>query len=482
MSTTLLLHFPLGRFHANPWGRHVNEGEVEIPPSPWRLLRALYAVWQTRAPELTADDVHELLARLAEPPTFHVPRHSIAHTRHYYPDSKSGTDRTFDAFAVFDPSIPLGVTWTRELPPSMRATLSRLAASLPYLGRADSICEATLVDGWRPSGDHQSWAEVGVAESVPRNAQATAVLAPMMPLQMDALIARPVDVRRGGLLFPLGTRFVGYQRNGELSAITRRRPAAFPATGVRFDVLQTAMPPDTDALIYTDLLRQAALAKLNAPQDNRPRTMLGGRNADGAKMEGHDHAHYLPIFEERRLAGFVVWVPGELDERELGAVLRVRQLWSSQDRRRADGQRSQHPSAARTGSGVLHVRAGGHGRVGDVAGHLGGRTCVWRSLTPFVPSRYPGRQPWAEFVKAEIIRELASRRFPAPVDIRASEDRDWREFVRYRPSQRFSRDPQRRHVNRTGCFVELTFAEPLDGPLALGYLSHFGLGLFGPAR
>jgi len=26
------LEFPAGRYHANPWGRNVNEGEVEWPP------------------------------------------------------------------------------------------------------------------------------------------------------------------------------------------------------------------------------------------------------------------------------------------------------------------------------------------------------------------------------------------------------------------------------------------------------------------
>ncbi|MBV9143342.1 MAG: type I-U CRISPR-associated protein Cas5/Cas6 [Pseudonocardiales bacterium] len=102
MPTTLVLRFPWGRYHATPWGRHVNEGAVELPPSPWRLLRALYAVWCARAPELDEQTVHALLARLAAPPTFHVPRHSVSHTRHYLPDMahRSGApsvDRTLDA-------------------------------------------------------------------------------------------------------------------------------------------------------------------------------------------------------------------------------------------------------------------------------------------------------------------------------------------------------------------------------------------------
>jgi len=36
--------FIAGRYHATPWGRHVNEADVEWPPSPWRIIRSLIAV------------------------------------------------------------------------------------------------------------------------------------------------------------------------------------------------------------------------------------------------------------------------------------------------------------------------------------------------------------------------------------------------------------------------------------------------------
>ena len=52
--TTLAFRFPLGRYHANPWDRAVNEGATEWPPSPWRILRALVATWHTRWPDLPA--------------------------------------------------------------------------------------------------------------------------------------------------------------------------------------------------------------------------------------------------------------------------------------------------------------------------------------------------------------------------------------------------------------------------------------------
>jgi len=60
--------FPSGRFHATPWGRHVNEGATEWPPSPWRFLRALVAAWKRKLDDqLRQADVEKLLRALKAP-------------------------------------------------------------------------------------------------------------------------------------------------------------------------------------------------------------------------------------------------------------------------------------------------------------------------------------------------------------------------------------------------------------------------------
>src|SRR5690606_41364458 len=47
-----LHYFPTRRssdlYHATPWGSHANEAEIEWPPSPWRILRALVASWHRK--------------------------------------------------------------------------------------------------------------------------------------------------------------------------------------------------------------------------------------------------------------------------------------------------------------------------------------------------------------------------------------------------------------------------------------------------
>jgi CRISPR-associated protein Csb2 len=449
MTTTLVLRFPSGQYRATPWGRHVNERAAELPPSPWQVLRALYAVWRTRAPELDAETVHALLARLAEPPTFHVPMHGISHN-----------------VAVFERDAELGVHWPFELTTPQRAALNRLAGSIPYFGRADSLCSGFLPAEWEPVS-HETWVPVDVAESVVDDAVVTSVLAPKLPLQLDALLARPVDVRKGGLLFPAGTHLLAYQRSRSAPRPhpqSRRR--AEVVTAVRFSVLQAGMPPQTDSLVYTDLLRQGALNKLGGLRLERAHTQLGGRTADDKPMVGHGHAHYLPLITDRRLSGLVVWVPNGLLDDELKALTSVDRLYTPVN----PGWR-------------LIIRVAGIGTPEQVAPELVAQcpATVWRSVTPFTPSRYPKRHAsQLDHIRTEVANELRNRGLPALCAVTLLPGEDWLSWRRYRPSALMRRDPRQRQATRGSTFLQIELADPTDGPLALGQLSHFGLGLLIP--
>ncbi|HEY5953783.1 MAG TPA: type I-U CRISPR-associated protein Csb2, partial [Terrimicrobiaceae bacterium] len=109
------LRFLAGRFHATPWGRHVNEGANEWPPAPWRLLRSLIAAWKSRLDDdISRDDAEAILRTLAEPPEFHLPSAGAGHTRHYMPWFKKGPgDKTlvFDAFVALPPESEVIALW-----------------------------------------------------------------------------------------------------------------------------------------------------------------------------------------------------------------------------------------------------------------------------------------------------------------------------------------------------------------------------------
>ena len=110
MPITIAVRFLAGRYHATPYGHHVNEGLIEWPPSPWRLLRALISVgytsgaWSGAGPPTVARGLIEKLS--AELPHYHVPSAIGAHSRHYMPvgvlDSKTKIEKTtlvFDTWA-----------------------------------------------------------------------------------------------------------------------------------------------------------------------------------------------------------------------------------------------------------------------------------------------------------------------------------------------------------------------------------------------
>ena len=156
---TLLLTFPARRYHATPFGHHVNEGVIEWPPSPWRLLRALLAVgyatqgWEAvfsepvrSVPPPVAASLIEKLAGVL--PTYTLPPAIGAHTRHYMPvarldGDREGTTLVFDTWAQIEKG-ELAVTWQVALDAAESELLGRLVGALGYLGRSESWVTARL--------------------------------------------------------------------------------------------------------------------------------------------------------------------------------------------------------------------------------------------------------------------------------------------------------------------------------------------------
>src|ERR1700681_2435597 len=144
--------FPAGRYHATAWGRHVNEGVPEWPPSPYRLVRALYDAWKRKRPEWEEPRVNSLLSTLSSaPPLYRLPDATVSHTRSFLskneedPQSKT---LIFDGFVVLSPRSTVLMGWP-EAALDVRASndLDKLLSVLNYLGRSESWIEARVVPG-----------------------------------------------------------------------------------------------------------------------------------------------------------------------------------------------------------------------------------------------------------------------------------------------------------------------------------------------
>lgn len=458
MTVGLTIGFPWGRFHATPWDKAVNEGVPEWPPSPWRLLRALYATWKNRLPELPAERVEPLLSLLSAPPSFHAPNTVVAHTRHYYEDSSGKKGLVFDPVVVLPLDGELDVLWEVDLDEEEQATLALLAGQLTYLGRADSICEARPFEEGRPLDGRRFLPGPGQ--------DGMSLLAPQQPLRIETLLSRAVDIRQRRLLDPPGTIWLAYhsvdpQYEKQRASVPVQRKASSDPEMVRWRISAPALPSIWAAVTMGEALRSSALSRFGTPSS----PTLAGKGEDGSPLRGdHRHAHYLATDEDGdgRIDHLTVWAPEKFSQEELSALLWINVLRGFQ-----------------FASDFRPVRLGliGLGSASEVGRPLYGQSTVWVSHTPFVPTRHRKREDPQEFIEDQIGKELVRRGKDAStlktVSMVMPRAGGWLHYRR----RRMSEGPE---SNRYGLGLRLEFSQAIEGPLALGAFSHFGLGLFLP--
>ncbi len=466
VSTAIALEFPWGRYHATPWGRSANEAQVEWPPSPWRILRALVAAWHWHAPDLDRALVESLLGKLAAPPRFHVPPYTIAHTRHYMPDethrsgSSAGRFKRLDAFVVTDRGATLVVEFPVDLDPVERQALARLCDGIAYLGRAESIVDARLLDG-------EPVPPLGApSEVADDSAPGEPTLAPRLPLDVKELTKLPGTVIRERRRRPAGARVLKYVRPEPWRPETKRRVETRRPdrpTALRFAITGRPQPPCQVAVAVGDLVHRAFTKR--APGS----TAITGRLADGSPAGGtHSHAHYLAVDcdGDRRLDTLIVWAPAGFTEEEVDAVAsRPTRLWARKE-------------AALGLGGECWVTFETAGAVQELFPSWSEPSSSFVSVTPYAPVRHNRRgrraRPIEEFVMDDLGYELRYRGHDVPlVRMTFVTDHPWASYRRYRVDETL-RDARRSFGLR------LELEAPVPGPLALGQLSHFGLGLFRP--
>ncbi|HXF83667.1 MAG TPA: type I-U CRISPR-associated protein Csb2 [bacterium] len=462
MATAVEIRFVASRFHATPWGHHVNEAALEWPPSPWRLLRAIAAgLMRSGADRETA---RRVLGPLLDPPAYHLPEASAAHTRQYMPWEKTRgkTERVlvFDAFLATQ--NPVFAIWSGDV--ADRDLLDRALRAVGYLGRSQSWAEFRIVDDPPEPNCRPVAAD---ARTSPMD-EVVRVLAadPDDARAFDGLFARTDDVRERGLERPPGTRWVRYTRPRIVLDPPRRRSGARGAlqrtpTAAVYLVQSAALPPLTDALAVTELLRMSAMSWFGRLHGGTASSILSGKDAAGQPLEGHRHAFYLATDEDgdRRVDRLVVFAAAGLGPAEQEALASVREL---------------KPGRGRP---EIHLHLLGFGDPARFRSPVFGRATLWRSHTPFLPIRHPkvrgpeGNRRILDHPTEQLELELRRRGIPLPVRIRAVRSARWLEFRIHR----------RGDAGPPGAWgFEIELAEPVDGPIALGRLCHFGMGLFLP--
>ena len=539
MATAIAFRFPGGRYHATPWDAHVNEAAIEWPPSPWRILRALVAVWHRKLEpeEYPEHGLARLIERLAaEAPAYRLPPATRSHARHYMPAPEKRT-LIFDAFASVDPGADLIVAWpgvTLEEPE--RALLAALLDRIGYLGRAESWAEARLLNGWdgkvnctpeKRTGEQaeQSVAEGMAADSageeatrsgaedppvdwraddaagddaakglsagepikliapVPapiysqwrqqmvdelgagprRTAKQRRLLATLPERLVDALRLDTADIQAAGWNHPPGAAFVRYRRPADSfrPAPRLRIPVAHRhTTYVRMALYGKPLPRIEDAVRIGEIMRWAAIRQAQA--------VVGEDGSLPSELTGHDlppdsthgHAFYLP--EDADGDGFIdhvlIHAPAGLSSTAILALGRVDRLW-------------------RDGAEWKAVMESHGARLDRDRSVYGGRSRVWTSATPYL---HPWHAKNGFGVRQQVERECGERGLPQVTDVEVLEA--IRVHDRLRRAVHFHRFRSKRGLvqpDTRGRFLRITFAEEVEGPVALGFGCHFGLGVMG---
>jgi len=521
---TIQIEFLAGRYHATPWDSQVNEGMVEWPPSPWRIMRTLIATWYGKCTdEVDETVIRSLIQKMASVlPEFYLPSSTSSHVRHFMPGYRDkDRDRVLDAFMC--PLGPAYVHWPiNGMSEDEAGALALLTSRTNFLGRSESWVEMKVIEGKgpepnvRPSpiikerdeavrllipvadSDYLAWKNGEVDKEIEAIRQVRTgkgkgslttkaeekerkKLSESYPeniwnsLQMDTS-----EMRSKGWNIPPGSAWVQYSRiKGAMSWTPPPRTSLTRADRpllAKFGVQSSVAPSLTKAVSLAERVHDALVSLSGASP------VFTGCDEQGKPLKGHRHAS---IYCRSAKAGgskrgeiteVFVYCPDGFDIRERAALESLSKVW---------------------GYGGYDVALRLHGMGSpeeiDFQGDTFSEGKIWSSYTPFVATRHAkatrtgipkrdenGLQKGTP--EHDLIRLLMLEGFPRPTSV----TRLTSAVVSGRPVlwQEFTRD--RRHGDGlkgedTGTGFRVEFPVPVRGPVAVGYGCHFGLGLFLPS-
>lgn len=530
------IEFVARRYHATPWDAHVNEGRIEWPPSPWRLLRALIAVgynklgWTDAPSPAAAGCVNKLAGCAAE---FALPVGTASHTRHYMPVRSGRSEKkakVFDSFIRFaSPDDSIWIKFDVELTDEETSELRQLVEGLAYLGRAESWVEARLVSSSDVDQDISTrWVRLA-DESDTRRVR---LLAPLAANDYSAWRER--EVANAQAVAERDLEASASQRGNKVTPAARKKAlskaeSVFPASVV--DSLQRdnavwqsegwPRPPGSrwvDYAIPDGMLKTPPVVTVApSPKYDRPTTILLAIDGEGKRgtlrprirrslplmellhNEAVRYAGKLGLGHLPELTGtdaggtplggshrHAHWLPMSL--MQPGAIDHVLAYAPGGFSPAALRAISSIRWAYAKGISALSVNMVGRGSMDDVREQLSrsvsltahglsivDESAIWHTATPMVLRKYFQRRG-KKTVEGQVREELSERGFPDPVSIEV-----W-------PQQRLAEHKLKGFVLRRGpkkrqppaersWGISITFDRPISGPINLGYASHYGLGM-----
>ncbi|MDE0265631.1 MAG: type I-U CRISPR-associated protein Csb2 [Thaumarchaeota archaeon] len=481
----IAIRFIHGRYHATPWGKHVNEGVPEWPPTPWRVLRAIIAAWKRVRPDLADEVVWPILQKLAfEPPAYGLPDASVSHTRHYMPANQKKVFLIMDTFVVMG-QRPVYMVWNNvTLNPDESSLLEMMLSNIHYLGRAESWCDISIA----PSTPSCNCLILSEGQSMNPSQEIVRVLAPNRHAcfeDLDATAAGSENLKSitvttktlqdNKYADPPGSRWLLYARPQncfEPRNDTQAKTSSNRVTLVRYAVTGATRPDVRDTLRIGDMTRTACMSRYGKAKNGESSATFTGKDADGHPLTDHMHAFFLPTYEKQNqeIDHVTILAKNGFDSDELYLLSGLKRLY-------------------RYDTDPVNLLFQGCGTLQDFSTvPIFGTGRKWVSTTPFVLTRhtkYRGKGSKKRMVDGlgDQIRSEMGKRYGQTHNLERVTVIDAQENVGntlFKPHEFFR---WRRHGSKgsdQAYNLRLEFKEAISGPLTLGYASHFGLGMFAP--
>lgn len=482
---TITIHFLRGRYHATPWGKHVNEGIPEWPPTPWRIIRAIIAAWKNTRPDLDNTSTWAILQKLAaEPPTYSLPDASVSHTRHYMPANQKKTSLVMDTFVVVGKK-PVYVVWNNvDLTSDETEQVIQILKNVHYLGRAESWCTMSvsidppacncipLLNNETTNAEKET-----VRVLVPNNQTCFEDLATTSSKQLNlkSITVTTEALQENNYADPPGSKWLLYARpencfEPKVNIHSENNIVPNNVTLVRYAVVGRIRPDVRDTLRIADMMRTACMSRYGKIKSGESSSTFSGKDDHGIPLTDHIHALFLPTCEtqNKEIDHITVIAQNGFDQDELDSLVHLKRLY------RYD-----------TSVDLLFQ---GYGLVSDFSDiPILGTSKVWVSATPLILTRHTkyrgtGKKREIDGLEEQVHREM-NNRYGDAYNLKAITIYDVQanitntlfkphEFVRWR---RHGRKGSDRPYN-----LRLEFKNPVSGPISIGYASHYGLGMFVP--
>jgi CRISPR-associated protein Csb2 len=409
------LTFPAGHYHATAWGRHVNEGVPEWPPSPYRLLRALYDAWKRKRPDWDHSRVERVFSALSSSnPFYRLPAATASHTRSFL--SKNEVDPQsktliFDGFVVLSPRAAVLMGWPEiSLDEATLSDLNELLSVLNYLGRSESWIEGRVMAGI----SSVEWNCYPESREIPGAMMDTIPVAVPIPphdyepitsrtgkttnnlVWMDAISSGTEMMLRSGWSHPPAMHYVDYVRSSTcfVEGVPTSRDRHGPQVcSILYAFDSKVLPQVTETLHIAERARVRLMgihkALAGGPDFVSPK--FSGKNQSGEPLSGHQHAFYFPLDQDGdgRLDHLLVFCRSPFDELERLALDNLNAVWQS--------------------GGKPDLRC-----IPVQWGVPRSPSRILASTSPFVPTRhYKPKQDFREWLHGEVARECANHGLPS---------------------------------------------------------------------